>query len=104
MPPWISPKLGMQYGTCQGEYVTRSLYCVNTNSSGVGSGTGGFSAREEACIGKQPDDYCEYIGDSGHLYAGRRHINHNFLTPHPLYCSRSIRSGKDKTEDNIEIQ
>lgn len=70
--------------------MTRSLYCVKVNSSGVGSGTGGFSAREEACIGKRPGDYCEYILDNGSKYNGNCRINNNFLTPHPLFCSRSI--------------
>ena len=58
-------------GTCNCDYVTKYLLCAGISTSGASSGTGALTAREAACLGKQPNDRCSFIGDGGLTLSGR---------------------------------
>ena len=72
-------------GVCAYDSITKKLYCAEMGGSGIGSGTGGLSSREEACLNKKRGDYCRYYGNSGTIMEGNCLINNNHLSARPLF-------------------
>lgn len=84
-------------GVCNYSHGDDTYYCSNVPSTGIGSGTGGLSAREVACLNKRRGDYCSYIGDGGRIGHGHCAINSNHWTSYPLYCDE--RAKMDEAEN-----
>lgn len=87
-------------GVCAYDSVTGKLYCAEMAGSGVGSGTGALSPREEACLNKKRGDCCRFYGNSGTILDGKCAINNNHMAARPLFCSQSIgaKEGESTTE------
>lgn len=83
-------------GICNYSHGDDTYYCSNVPSTGIGSGTGGLSAREAACLNKQRGDLCSYTGDEGHVRTGHCAINSNHWTARPLYCDERRANEKDE--------
>lgn len=83
-------------GVCNYSHGDKTYYCSNVPSTGIGSGTGGLSAREAACLNKQRGDLCSYTGDEGHVRTGHCAINSNHWTARPLYCDERRANEKDE--------
>ena len=85
-------------GVCNYSHGDKTYYCSNVPTTGVGSGTGGFSAKQAACLNKMPDDYCEYLDENNVLQSGRCRRDHWSLSSQPLFCSQSIGNKQDENK------
>lgn len=85
-------------GVCNYSHGDDTYYCSNVPTTGVGSGTGGFSAKQAACLNKMPDDYCEYLDENNVLQSGRCRRDHWSLSSQPLFCSQSIGNKQDENK------
>ena len=75
-------------GVCNESRGDNKLYCTNIPASGIGSGTGGFSPKQAACLNKAVGNPCRYIED-GVTYSGYCIRDIFELTAQPLHCSNA---------------
>lgn len=85
-------------GTCNYSHGDKTYYCSNIPTTGVGSGTGGLSARETACLNKMPGDPCDFVGDDNKIITGTCRRDHWSTSAQPLFCSQSIGSKQDENK------
>ncbi len=74
-------------GICNYSYGDKKNYCSVVSASGVGSGTGGLSAKVAACLNKVEKELCYYIGEDGKTKMGHCLRDASHLTAHPFRCS-----------------
>ena len=82
------------YGKCFLEInASHKLYCYNPIHVAVGQGSGAFSAREAACLGKYSGANCAWKYGDDILY-GKCNVDISEFTSQPLICSDTPWLGK----------
>lgn len=76
-------------GVCNYSAQNKKYYCSYISPDGIGSGTGGLSARQAACLNKNHGDACRYIGDDQQIRTGTCVYDNTHWVAYPMMCTNS---------------
>ena len=87
-------------GVCNYSPQDKKYYCSYVSPDGIGSGTGGLSARQAACLNKEHGDYCRFFLDDHTVRSGRCAYDNTHLSAYPMICTGSY--GTKEENPNIK--
>lgn len=74
-------------GVCNYSHGDKTYYCSYVPSTGIGSGTGGLSAKQAACLNKNVGDFCQYRDKHDMVQSGVCVRDIMDTSAQPLHCS-----------------
>lgn len=74
-------------GVCNYSLGDKTYYCSYVPSTGIGSGTGGLSAKQAACLNKNVGDFCQYRDNHDMVQSGVCVRDIMDTSAQPLHCS-----------------
>lgn len=74
-------------GICNYSHGDKTYYCSYVPSTGIGSGTGGLSAKQAACLNKNVGDFCQYRDKHDMVQSGVCVRDIMDTSAQPLHCS-----------------
>lgn len=74
-------------GVCNYSHGDTTYYCSYVPSTGIGSGTGGLSAKQAACLNKKVGDFCQYRDKNDMVQSGVCVRDIMDTSAQPLHCS-----------------